>query len=711
MTIISVTAAMTIGRPPAPSVSTTSLDTSDTKIIHLTVTGLAGDIVDVELSDSIGFGTILHSTSVTVTAGILSSGHDWTTAVLDDGTYYIRARQRRLHPSTIPVYSAYSSVLTALVQAAEANPAPVVADVTIGLGRLTRSGVTFYGIISTGGTITGEGGTNSLAGTNNDHFTINASGEMTTTAAFLASPQNSYTLTATVYNAAGSDTATLTINTEALTYDVNTIASLQTAVQHAKANNPTSNSKVYIRNGITLGDFSTGLSFTGSTNYVFPGTLSQANSALSDFTGYDRNATASLTGGSCEISCRVAYGAKIAGAMSFTGASGFIISDLTICRRMDTEPVRVNNQPALKGTSYTSLTFAANSTHTTRGHFIVRNCRIGSLWADNPNVRLSIVGVTIGATNSVSIEDCAFNGVMNGVNVGGADRFYFVRNSLKQVILDGLPCRNINTATIDPVIRHISDVTYYDRCEDALFVGGHNDFIQLGTWADRVDTFFLSGWNYLVRASQGHYVDDCAGPWTLGNTYPASNSAINGGRFYTRTSDNSTAAQAAAGTADAEPGVGASWQTYWVDQAAVSKTQVEVRGICYKNFSMAVATANMAAHRGVITYDRCTIISDPFSLSAGHEARFLAYRDPDGIVSNSIGGRIVNLYTGVFTPTNYQPVVKGTEGDYFVGPFTEQGGSAPAPTLDLTSVTTVRSSVDAAYTPKSGYTSMGHLAA
>lgn len=87
-------------------------------------------------------------------------------------------------------------------------PVPAVANQTIEFGKLTKIGAGGFQLVSTGGPITGST-TNTLTGTGASDFAISATGVITPTVTPL---QNSYTLTATLYNDAGSDTATLTIN-------------------------------------------------------------------------------------------------------------------------------------------------------------------------------------------------------------------------------------------------------------------------------------------------------------------------------------------------------------------------------------------------------------------------------------------------------------------------------------------------------------------
>jgi hypothetical protein len=702
MTIITVNASMTTGRPPAPTVTTASADNSAVKVIHADVAGAAvGDQLLIELSS---LGVSISSATVLITTTILASGYDWTTSALVDGSYSAVGRVSRLHRSGTRVYSPSSSALSILVQAGQANPSPNVADVTISLGRLTRSGVAFAQLVTTAGAITGEGGTTGLTGTNSSHFQLSATGELSTLAAFQSSPQTSYTLTATVCNAAGSDTATLTINTEAQAYDAATITQATTAVAHAKSNYPTLNSKVYLRDGVTFGDFATNMSFAGAS-YAFPGTVSHPNVGLTSESGYDRNAQASIVGGSCEITCRTAYSVKIKGLLSLNGASGIIVSNIVACKHYDSTPPSKTS-----GASISCVNITWNASNPTRPHIILRNCRIGSQW-DGAGEDTSINAINIAAAASVCVEDCAINGAHIGINVGGTDYFYCLRTSCRKIIQDGMGFRGINSATIDPVIRHITDYTFYDKVEQNPFFDKlHGDAMQFGTWLDLKSTQFFAGWNYLVRPNQALYVDDCAGQWVLGESRFPTETCIYNGHLYKRIGTDSTAENAASGAAAAEPGIGANWQTYWSDVTTTAKTEVQVNGKVYRCFGMPIASAGFAAHRGSITYDRCTLVIDPFRSDAAADARFIAFRGTHTL-TNSIGTAILET-NGTWAQTNTQQAAKGTEATYYTGPFVSGTSSGPnVPTFDLTSATTVRASIDAAYLPKAGYTTTGHLAA
>lgn len=96
---------------------------------------------------------------------------------------------------------------------------PAVADQTLDFGRITRVGDGATAPINTGGAITSAGCT----GVNSGHFTWSASGVVTPTVTPL---QPSYTLNCTFTNAFGSSTPTVTINTEADTYSIATMAQM-----------------------------------------------------------------------------------------------------------------------------------------------------------------------------------------------------------------------------------------------------------------------------------------------------------------------------------------------------------------------------------------------------------------------------------------------------------------------------------------------------
>jgi hypothetical protein len=120
------------------------------------------------------------------------------------------------------------------VIAAVAN-APIVANQTLDFGRLTLAGAGGIAPTNTGGTITTGCAINS--GTNANHWQINASTGVITPSAIGVSAglSASYSLGCTFANGSGSDTATITINTEANAYDVATAAEATSAFSTAGA--------------------------------------------------------------------------------------------------------------------------------------------------------------------------------------------------------------------------------------------------------------------------------------------------------------------------------------------------------------------------------------------------------------------------------------------------------------------------------------------
>lgn len=134
------------------------------------------------------------------------------------------------------------------VEAAAATPAPAVADQTLNFGRLTRAGAGGAEPANTGGDITSAAIT---GGTNANHWQISALGVITpSSTGVTAGLSASYSLTCSFTNDFGSDTATITINTEADAYDVASAAEMTAACTHmGTASVP---KKIYVREGAQL---------------------------------------------------------------------------------------------------------------------------------------------------------------------------------------------------------------------------------------------------------------------------------------------------------------------------------------------------------------------------------------------------------------------------------------------------------------------------
>jgi len=106
-------------------------------------------------------------------------------------------------------------------------PAPAVANQSLVFGRLTYEGYGGTGVVNTSGAISQDCAINS--GANANHWNLDAAtGVFTPSAAgYAAGLSASYTLGCTFGNAIGTDTATITINTEADTYSVANAAEMQ----------------------------------------------------------------------------------------------------------------------------------------------------------------------------------------------------------------------------------------------------------------------------------------------------------------------------------------------------------------------------------------------------------------------------------------------------------------------------------------------------
>lgn len=377
--------------------------------------------------------------------------------------------------------------------AAVPSGAPIVADQTINFGRLTRSGAGGAQLVNTGQPITGTT-TNTLTGTNSSHWAISPIGVITPTAAFVASPQASYSLTATVYNDAGSDTATITINTEANAYDAITAAQITAAVSHAESLDNTGTYTVYLRDGTNIN------SLLGLYSYTFAGTLVDANDGANE-ASYDYNATASFSGGSCTIKARTAYQAQISQQARNIGSTG-IVFDGIVFSRVTTPGSSLSVYQA---------SVERNTSHPAEPKVIFKNCKFGG--ADhNANYRSWINSLQIVVARDAVVEDCFFNGYYMGVTFLSVERGVARRNQFTQSAGDSI--RSFGNATAD-----LANFTLCRREFTSNVIWNpysasttHNDGIQIGGTSDEVEQDIFVKRNYYYgnvdTPCQGIFLDD-----------------------------------------------------------------------------------------------------------------------------------------------------------------------------------------------------------
>lgn len=172
-----------------------------------------------------------------------ASGLTYTPQAADEGDSIYNGWTITANGQSIPA----NSPTVGPILSASAS-APIVADQTVLFGRNTLVGDGGTAPVNTGGMITSA---SIDTGTNKAHWQISSAGVITPSASGAGSLSASYTLGCTFTNANGSDTATITITTEANAYDVASTAEMSRA-STAIGTGIVTPTRVWVRPGVTL---------------------------------------------------------------------------------------------------------------------------------------------------------------------------------------------------------------------------------------------------------------------------------------------------------------------------------------------------------------------------------------------------------------------------------------------------------------------------
>lgn len=109
MGVITLTLSLTAGIPDVPAIAWVRPNTDNTPTFRVTVTGEDGDGSYIQYGTSAIFAGATEVVTG-LTSAILATGYyDYITPELADGTYYIRARNSRLHSSGVSFFSDWSN--------------------------------------------------------------------------------------------------------------------------------------------------------------------------------------------------------------------------------------------------------------------------------------------------------------------------------------------------------------------------------------------------------------------------------------------------------------------------------------------------------------------------------------------------------------------------------------------------------------------------
>lgn len=173
---------------------------------------------------------------------------------------------------------------------------------SVNLGQLTRSGIKFA-FLTAGA---------SIVGTNSNYFNVDAAGTVTVSSAGQGNLSGTFNFTVN-----NSTYTNLTITTIANAYHIDSDASFDVAKNAIVAAPGTTNWAIYLTEGTNLiSNHTIAVSLAGPT-YVFPGSIVDdnlnvlPNAVIANPAVYNRNAVASVTGGSLTINCSTYLGASI----------------------------------------------------------------------------------------------------------------------------------------------------------------------------------------------------------------------------------------------------------------------------------------------------------------------------------------------------------------------------------------------------------------
>jgi hypothetical protein len=404
-------------------------------------------------------------------------------------------------PSAGSITAATVSVSVLDTSVAPTSGVPVVNDQTFPLGRKTRSLVAPITVaVASGGTPTSWSIT---AGDASNHFDIDTAGQISVTATGQNNLAASYTLTVEATNTSGSDTATITIDTEANAYDWTTGTQLDAAIANAISTGLTGEIKFYLPDGKSATEFLPGARvFSGAT-------LTDANSSVvatpAGVASYNRNATAAFSGTWGHITCRTRDAGIIAGPASgdktfgFVGCSGFEISNLKFTRIKS-----ASNNPA---SSLAQIHMTRTDSRPTYGKFHIHDITIDA-YSVSTDYLLLPAGIWVINADEVIVEDCTIRGAYIGMDLGGARRGAARRNDCSQMRVDAYRVMLTKSAATGGAKARMefSDNLAYDPLVPPV-TAIHKDSLQLGNPGDQVGVEVIVWHNYFYLHGPGDTVD------------------------------------------------------------------------------------------------------------------------------------------------------------------------------------------------------------
>ncbi len=574
---------------------------------------------------------------------------NWDTTALADGVYTLTAVARDAAGNTVT-----STGVAVTVSNASGFSVP---DQTLTFGALTASGAGGVAPSATGGSITAATIT---SGNTLGHWQVSANGTITPTATGDAADLGSgpYTLGINFSSGADTDSATITIATEALTFDVDDRTELIAAFTAAEANDNNLAYTIYVRDNATITGDPGDLDYIRINGIEMNATLNDANDGASE-SAYDYDATASFSGGSIHLTSRTPHTADI------VGSTGIRVSDLNFVHVPDTDSFnRDDGGPNTDTTAAATLYQAfvdTNATFPEESLVIFSSNQFGGKDVNDNAFRWG-TAFAVAAANQVVVEDNEFDGFYNGVIFQSVRRGVARRNTFENQLVDSLRAMGTRSSELSGFtlsrIEFTSNVVW-DPSNDANWAGAHADGIQIGATGEEVDHDILVKQNYVYLP-------------TAPNVFPG------------ESTERST-------------------QGIYLDD---TPSGIVIDGVVAENFVLTTASAGIALWRGAVEVRNNTLVKDTLNTeSSGNIGGGSNIRVRNGtghIIRDNIVDTI-NDEGGSFTEfDNYAIDHSAASGetysyfDAFNGPFTN-GANGPAWTIDETSSTTLVNGIDSIF--------------
>ncbi|MES2034890.1 MAG: hypothetical protein V4466_12005 [Pseudomonadota bacterium] len=413
--------------------------------------------------------------------------YDVPSDVGGDNVYNVQVTPRAIATGRVGPAQAISIIVDQVIII---GGAPVFANQTVAVGRLTRSGGTVADLTA----INTPTSWSILSGDPSGHFAISNAGKITVTSAGQDALLASYALSVRATNASGHADHTITVNTEAGAFDVTSLAEMNAALALAQAD-LTATWKIYVKDGYTI---------AGQVliqNQAWTASINDPNRGVSE-ASFDRTARPSFTGGgSLTITSRNGHGvlrgidgvSTLGHCLYLTSVRGLLLDNLTFQRV----------SAATGNTAYKAV-YLEKAAAGVAGTIIIRNCTFGAgglgiasnSWAN---------AIDLFEAEEGHVYDCTFDYYFKGIICRHLPRSTAMRNHFGA---------NFSDDGIDYLLSGSAQpttMTYPDRvcvATDNIMLpqaylpelaAAHSDGIQFGAAADDRGYNVFWKWNYIGR--------------------------------------------------------------------------------------------------------------------------------------------------------------------------------------------------------------------